>query len=207
MADELIELTGDPAGESKKSNLLKYIGAFVLSYLVVNAAMYFYLKRGYEERMAEAAMAIDSAKVAQVDTVLAEIDTTVIDIAAIDTTAIDSAAIAMIDSLDLAQQLTRTAPETLEAVIDTSLVAMEGVPTQEDSLEQEALRKRVSQLTRILEKMRPDESAKILSKMDDKMVVQVLMRMRDRNAAKVMGQLPVSRAVRLSKLITDSPSI
>ncbi len=192
--EDIVEISGKKKG---KSNILMYVGAFFLSLIIVHIGMYFYLKSKYDVKWADEARIQDSLKTAaaETDTTLAAADTS-------DTTGIEHITIALEEaSREVSRAEIGVELDTTGEYVDTSLIIAERARL--DSLKAADLKKRVTQLTRILEKMKPDESAKILAKLDDEMVVQVLTRMRDRSAAKVMSQMPVSRAARLSKILTE----
>jgi len=201
-----------------KSKLLMYIGAFFLSYIIICAIMFFLFKGKYDTLRKQQASA-DSLALAQMDT--SRIDTAAL---AADTTAHPADTSAVTDTLALASadtiqppvaapaETTAAIPETTLAALpdtleDTAITALLGAkPAPADTAAVAAYQKRIAKLVKIVDKMKPIDTASIFSKLDDELVLQLLIRMNDRNAAKVLSQLPPSRAARLTAKLGSQTS-
>lgn len=196
----------EPEG-GKKSNLLAYIGAFFMSYLIISVIMYFVMSGKYDDYLA--AMQAQSDSLAQV--MADSADTTGILFAELDSLTqgeIDSLAalglIPLVGQIIPMGVMVETVPDT---VIDTTLIADLGdVPAEVDSTQILIQQRRVARLVRIVDKMKAAEAASIFANLDDEFVLQLLMRMKERNAAKVLSVMPASRAARLTAMINDEAS-
>lgn len=202
--EEILEM--ESAG-GKKSNLLVYIGAFFMSYLIVCAIMFFLLKGKFAERTAMIQAQEDSLAQAAADSA----DTTSLLFAELDSLTqeqIDSLA-----ALGLIPVVSQVVPVSISAVVvpdtltDTTLIAELGaVPEEIDSTRIFIQQQRVARLVRIVDKMKAAEAASIFAKLDDEFVLQLLMRMKERNAAKVLSEMPASRAAKLTAMINKQAS-
>ena len=62
--------------------------------------------------------------------------------------------------------------------------------------------KRVSQLAKVYEAMRPEEVAPILEALDEATAIRILMKIKQRQAGKILGALTLERAATFSRKIT-----
>jgi flagellar motility protein MotE (MotC chaperone) len=215
---EPVEVEGvEYTPSKKKPNILLFIGAFVLSYLIVSTFVFFILKNKYQKLSETQTAAVETTKVdtgklkpetgggpLTDTTALAKVDTSAP--APAETTAIaqaETSTIAKAESLLAAyEQVTKM--DTGIKPVDTTLVASRAKATvPPDSATLAEQRRRVDRLVRIVDKMSPNQVADIFSKLDDDFVVQMLLRMNERNAAKVLTVMPASRAARLSQKIGE----
>lgn len=171
---------------NKKPGMLSYIGVFVLIYLLACTVFYFILKNKYEKYYAEMQAAADTTQLVEEDT----------------------PGLALLDTGMVAtpESLAYVSPETtmVEAPIDTALLLTAGeIGAEEDTSYLAEQRQRVATMIRIIDKMKPKDTASIFAKLDDDFVVMLLLRMKDRNAAKVLSIMPASRAARLTAKISE----
>ena len=202
--EEILEM--EPA-DGKKSNLLAYIGAFFMSYLIVCVIMFFLMKGKFAERTAMMQAQADSLAQVMADSA----DTTGILFAELDSLTqeeIDSlAALGLIPVVSQVVPVPISAVAVPDTLIDTTLIADLGaVPEEIDSTQILIQQRRVARLVRIVDKMKAAEAASIFAKLDDEFVLQLLMRMKERNAAKVLSEMPASRAARLTAMINRQAS-
>jgi len=202
--EEILEM--EPEG-GKKSNLLAYIGAFFMSYLLICAIMFFLMMGKYAERTAMMQAQADSLAQVMADSA----DTTGILFAELDSLTqeeVDSlAALGLIPVAGQIVPLVVAVEAVPDTVIDTTLIADLGaVPEEVDSTQILIQQRRVARLVRIVDKMKAAEAASIFANLDDEFVLQLLMRMKERNAAKVLSEMPASRAARLTSMINDQAS-
>ena len=179
----------EPKSRGGVSRYLPYAGLFVLTYLIMCAAMYFVLKNRQQERLAQRQAAADSIRAVQEDSLAAALADTLFD-----TTAV---------SVDSARMIAELVPLVRrEAELDTGLLVQAGEAAVMDSVQRIEQARRLKQLVNIMDKMKPQQTANIISKLDDDFAVEIILRLKDRNAAKVMSALPTSRAARLSEKIS-----
>jgi hypothetical protein len=199
------------AERKKISPILLYAGAFIASYLVICVIMFFILKSQQKEI---------SAEIAAQDTTQLAVDTTKVDSALAvkaDTTkkTADTSTVATIDTTvgipaetppSLAEVPALRDTITAESLrVDTAMVAEVGIVAETpDSASIAEQRRKVARLIRIVDSMKPADTADVLSKLDDDFAIQVLLRMKERNAAKVLSMMPPSRAARLTAKIGAS---
>lgn len=175
--------------------------------------MFFLLKGKYNAAQPEKA-APDSTALAQLDSTA--LDSTLHDslssypdstALAADSSSQKDSLLAAIDSLKIprlpdsvaAVHDTAALAAVPDTVIDTAIIAMFGKkPADADTAAQAEYTKKVAKLVKIIDKMKPVDTASVFSKLDDELVLQLLLRMKDRNAAKVLSQMPPSRAARLT---------
>jgi hypothetical protein len=203
----MAEDTRSPTPTGKKKMLIPFLIALFMFTFVLNCTIIYFILRAKQNRlMAEAEISAPDtlASVTTPDT--AKIDTTVAipetasvkkDTLKVDTSKVDTTMLATVTPAPAPSDTVSEAIPIDTAIIATPAEVIADTSTPED------LGRRVTRLVRIMDKMKPADSANVLSRLDDEFVVQILMRIKERNAAKILSSMPPARAARLSKLMTE----
>jgi len=66
---------------------------------------------------------------------------------------------------------------------------------------EEIEKKNISWLSKVYEKMRPEEAASIVEKLDENLAIAILSKMEERQAGKILGAMDSKQAIKLSQKI------
>ena len=96
--------------------------------------------------------------------------------------------------------------KTLEVEVDKKLAAMQELRTELVKLlgrKQEEEGRRISELSKIYEKMNPTKAARLIKELDQQLAIELLIGIKKKTAGQILENLDAATATEISKAFTD----